>query len=277
MSERTLSRAVIDTLKPPGRIWEPEPGEGLDEQWDGIADTAEDTRLTLDTLADIRNPKTTPVFEDLERNYGIKPNENVLDSVRIARLAQRVYQGEKVNSIDDLQSELTAAGFDLQVHKNDPPVDPATFLTKSFQITAGSDKAFAGYHEGGPVLAFAASLGGDLLVNTEIALPSNAIEMQAGGAFGFAGFTSDGINFESVAGYFTGLRQDLLTYSIPTDSIYWGKIFFVGGDATRDGTTGALLSIESGMVDANRIDDLKALILGDKTLGAWCGLIINKV
>lgn len=274
---RSLSRATIDALLPPGNIWEAEPDEGFDQQLNGLSDTAENTRLTLDSLADIRNPQTTPVFEDLERNYGIKPNENILESIRIARLAQKVYQGQKVNSIDDLQSELTAAGFDLQVHRNDPPVDPQTFLTKSFQITAGSDKAFAGYHEGGPILAFAASLGGELLVNTEIALQSSAIEMQAGGDFGFAGFTSDGVNFESVAGYFTGLRQDLLTYDIPTDSIYWGKIFFVGGDAIRDGVTNELLSIESGMVDSNRIDDLKALILADKTLGAWCGLIINKV
>lgn len=270
-----ISRSSIDALLPPGNLWEAEPSEGFDQHLNGIGDTVENVRLTLDSLAHIRNPKKTPVFEDLERNYGIKPNPTVSQDIRIARLSQKVYQGSKVNSIDDLQDDLDRSGFDLQVHKNDPPVDPATFLTKSFQITAGSDKAFAGYHEGGPILAFAASIGGELLVNTPITLQSSSIEMQAGGAFGYAGFTSDGINFESVAGYFTGLRQDLLIYPVPTDPIYWPKVFFIGGDATRDPVTNELLAIETGLVDSNRRDDLTALILADKTLGAWCGLIIN--
>lgn len=272
---RTLSRATIDGLMPEGALWEPQEDEGLDQQLDGVTDTLEATRAVVDSLGDIRNPKKTPVFTDLERNYGISPNENVSLSVRIARLAQKVYQGEKVNSEEDLQSDLDAAGFDLQVHKNDPPVDPATFLTKSFQITAGSDKAFAGYHEGGPILAFAASIGGELLVNTPIFTQAPAIEMQAGGAFGFAGFTSDGINFESTAGYFTQLRKTFLTYDIPTDPIYWGLVFYVGGDAIRDPVTNALLSIESGLVDSNRRNDLTSLILSDKWQATYCGLIIN--
>ncbi|NIA28347.1 MAG: hypothetical protein GWP06_00365 [Actinobacteria bacterium] len=274
---RNLSRATIDTLLPRGDLWEPEFDEGFDQQLDGISDETEDIRQVLNSLANIRNPSKTPVFEDLERNYGIKPNSHITDDIRLARLSQKVYQGEKLNSLNDLQAELITAGFDLQVHKNDPPVDPATFLTKSFQIAAGSDFAFAGYNNGVDILAFAASLGGELLVNTPIGQQSPAIEMQAGGAFGYAGFTSDGINFESVAGYFTQLRKDILTYPIPTDSIYWGKIFFVGGDATRDPVTNELLTIEGGLVDSNRLDDLKALVLADKTLGAWCGLIINKV
>lgn len=270
---RTLSRAAIDAALPPGNLWKPEPDEGFDQQLDGVADSTEDALSTVDSLADIRNPRKTPVFEDLERNYGIKPNENVTDEIRIARLSQKVYQGSKVNSKDDLQSELITAGFDLQVHRNDPPVDPATFLTQSFQITAGSDYAYAGFNLGADILAFAASLGGELLVNTPLTLQSNAYEMQAGGDIAYAGF-NDGVNVLSVAGYFTGLRQDILTYSTPTDPDEWTGIFFVGGDATRN-AAGELTAIESGLVDSNRRDDLKALILGDKSDGIWCVLIIN--
>ena len=261
-------------MLPPGALWQPELDEGFDQQLDGIGDTTDSIRETLDTLADIRNPLKTPVFEDLERNYGIKPNVNVLQSTRISRISQKVFQGEKVNSGEDLQAELITAGFDLQVHRNDPPVDPNLFLTQAFQITAGSDFAFAGYNNGVDILAFAASLGGVLLVNTPIFLQSNAFEMQAGGDIAYAGF-NDGVNVLSVAGYFTGLRQDQLTYSIPTDSIYWGKIFFVGGNATRDPVTNELLTIQAGLVDSNRRDDLDALILADKTLGAWAAPIIN--
>ena len=185
---KTVSRAAIDTLLPPGALWQPELDEGFDQQLDGIGDTTDSIRETLDTLADIRNPLKTPVFEDLERNYGIKPNVNVLQSIRISRLSQKVFQGEKVNSGEDLQAELITAGFDLQVHRNDPPVDPNLFLTQAFQITAGSDFAFAGYNNGVDILAFAASLGGVLLVNTPIFLQSNAFEMQAGGDIAYAGF-----------------------------------------------------------------------------------------
>jgi hypothetical protein len=273
---KSLSRYAIDALLPPGALWQPEPGEDFDLQLDGLADEVEDIKATIDTLADIRNPSKTPVFEDLERNYGIKPNENVSDSVRVARLDQKVYQGAKVNSIDDVQAELITAGFDLQVHKNDPAIDPAIFLAQSFQITAGSDKAYAGYHEGGPILAFAASLGGELLVNTDITKQEKAILMQAGGDIAYAGY-SDGPNTLSIAGYHLELKTSELEYPIPTDSKYWPKMPFIGGDATRDPVTGAITAIAPGLVDLNRKDDLKALLLSDKTLGAWFSLIINFV
>jgi len=270
-----LIRPVLNALKPHGALWEPEPDEGLDNQWAGITDALDtEGRALADTLADIRNPRKTSVFTDLERNYGIQPNENILLDTRIARLEQKVYQGSKVNSIDDLQAELIRAGFDLQVHKNDPPVDPAIFLDQSFQMTAGSDFAYAGYNDGVNILAFAGTLGGEMLVNTPIFTQTPAVEMQAGGAFGYAGFTSDGIDFESTAGYFNALERIDLEYPIPTDLIYWPLVFFVGGDATRDPVTDELTSIQSGFVDSNRRDELKALILSDKNAGTWCGLII---
>jgi hypothetical protein len=273
---RSVSRAVIDALLPPGALWQPEPGEDFDLQLDGLADNVEEIKGTLETLADIRNPSKTPVFEDLERNYGIKPNSNVTQDIRIARLDQKVYQGAKVNSIDDVQAELITAGFDLQVHKNDPAVDPAIFLAQSFQITAGSDKAYAGFNDGVNILAFAASLGGELLVNTDIKKQEKAILMQAGGDVAYAGF-NDGLNTLSIAGYHLELKTSELTYPIPTDSKYWPKMPFIGGDATRDPVTNEITAIEPGLVDSNRKDDLKALLLSDKGLGAWFSLIINFV
>jgi hypothetical protein len=272
----SIIRAVINALLPPGFAWRPEPEEGLDQFFDGVSDSIENDGLTVaNSLADIRNPKKTSIFEDLERNYGIRPNSTISEADRVSRLERKVYQGEKVNSIDDVQSELIIAGFDLQVHKNDPPVDPALFLTQSFQITAGSDFAYAGYNNGVDILAFAASLGGELLVNTIVTKQFPAYEMQAGGDFGYAGFTSDGIKYESTAGYFTGLRAEILEYPIPVSSDYWSMIWFVGADATRDPVTGELLTIAPGLVPLNRKDELISLLLADKTIGSWVGMIIQ--
>lgn len=271
-----ISRAAFDTLKPPGNLWKPEPGEDLDNQWNGLTDAIEDAREYANSLADIRNPYKTPVFEDLERNYGIKPNSTISTAIRQARLARKVYQKAKNNTIEDLQSALDIAGFDLQVHKNDPAIDPATFLTDYFQITAGSDYAYAGYNNGVDILAFAARLGGEWLVNTEIFLQSNAYLMQAGGDIAYAGYTSDGVNSEACAGYFEGYRQDLLTYPAITDSGYWHMVYFIGGDATRDGS-GYLLTMEQGAVDSNRLDELKEICLSIKNMSVWIALIITLV
>lgn len=272
---KSLSRSLIDALLPPGDLWKPEPGESMDQQIEGLADTSESIRVVLDSLKDVRNPYKTTVFEDLERNYGFLPNENVTLPIRQQRLARRVYQGDKVNSVDDLQSDLDNAGFDLQVHKNDPAIDPNILLTQQFNMTCGSDRAYCGFNDGVDILSFCGSLGGELLVNTEITFQTPGFEMLCGGSVAYCGF-NDGVDTLSVSGYFTSFIKTPIEYPIPTDPNFWPKIFFVGGDATRDGS-GYLTEIKAGSVDNNRVDELKALILADKTLGAWCGLIIQKV
>lgn len=270
---KSLSRGTIDALLPPGDLWEVEPDESFDQQLDGIADTSEEIRGTLDSLADVRNPKKTPVFTDLERNFGFSPNDNISRSIRETRLGRRVYQGEKVNSIDDVQLDLNNAGFDLQVHKNDPPVDPATFVDQSFNMTCGSDRAYLGFNDGVDTLSFLGRLGGEWLVNTPITLTSFAYQMQCGGDVAYLGF-NDGVDTLSVCGYFTTIKRTELEY--PTPTAYWGKVFFIGGDATRN-ANGELTDIQAGFVDSNRFDELQALLMSDKTSGAWIGLIVNKV
>jgi hypothetical protein len=271
---RSKARAVIDALLPPGELWRPEPDEGFDLQLDGITDAIEDQRTVVDSLADIRVPSKTPVFTDLERNYGINPNSLIDMDLRIARLEQKVYQGARTNSIDDVQNDLNIAEFDLQVHKNDPPVDPATFLTESFQMVAGGSNAYAGFNDGVNILSFAGRVGGEFLVNPPIISQSKAFWMQAGGSVAYAGYTSDGINSEAVSGYYLSYNRHELTYPVPTDPQFWSKIYFVGGDATRN-ASGEITAIETGLVDLNRKDDLRTLLLSSKTLGAWAALIIS--
>lgn len=273
----SISKDTFNTLLPPGPLGLPKAGGDLDLLLDGMSANADVVADFLSDLAHIRNPKKTPIFEDLEREYGIRPNENVLMSVRIMRLARKVYQGQKIDSPDDLQDALDAAGFDLQVHLNDPPVDPSLFLTQAFKMVSGGDNAFAGFEplSGPPSTAFAGSLGGELVVNGDIFLKTNAIEMQAGGDFAFSGYfdvVTVPQTYKSTAGFFSSINQDKLDFRIPSPE-FWNMVFFVGGAATRDPVTDELTVIEQGFVDANRRNDLVTTILEIKPLMAWCGLI----
>jgi len=242
---KSLIRSAIDALLPPGVLWNPEPDKGFDQQLDGISDVIDESKVTIDSLGDIRNPYKTPCLNDLERNFGINPNPYIALDIRKARLSQKIDQGKKVNSIDDLQADLNKSGFNVLVHKNDPPVDPSIF-------------------------------GGELLVNTPIITQNRKIEMCSGGSIAYAGY-KDVIsgNVISVVGYFVDVYKIPYQYDIPINPVYWPMIFFVGGNATRNPATGELLTIATANVGINREDDFKSLILNDKTLGAWCVLVIN--
>jgi hypothetical protein len=265
----SISRRTIDALQPPGPLWKPKPSGDFDIVLETLGENFDTPAEFLGSIACIRCPDRTPIFEDLEREYGIKPNENVTDSDRLARLNRIVYQGEKIDSPDDLQDALITAGFtDLLVHLNDPAVDPDLFLDSDFQMVAGGDNAYAGYDETGTILSFAGRVGGEYLVNGEINLQSAAVLMQADGDNAFAG------NQAAVSGYFLELQTTPLVYETPS-SEYWPLIFFVGGEATRDPVTGELTDIVQGKVPTERRDDLLTTILQYKPLMAWCGLVIQ--
>ncbi len=64
---KTVSRQTFDALMPPGPLWVPEDGEGLDQLIEGIADNSEDIADFLAQLANIRNPALTTLLSDLEK------------------------------------------------------------------------------------------------------------------------------------------------------------------------------------------------------------------
>jgi len=243
----SIIRAALDALFPPGELWNPEDGESFDQQLDGISDTIEDVKSTIDSLEHIRNPYKTPVFTDLERNFGFLPNDDIDLDIRQKRLATRIYKKDRVNAVQDLQNDLTSAGFNVLVHQNDPPVDPALFYTPPAKI----------------------------LVNTPIRIQLQATTMQAGASVAYAGYNEGGGYF-SCAGYFEYYIDRFLQYFLPTDPKYWPMIFFVGGTATRN-PSGELTSIAFADVDSNRQVELDETILRAKSLGIWCVLIVNYV
>lgn len=189
-----LSRAVIDALLPPGSLWIPQDDADLDKLLDGIAANAESIRDELMTLGYLRNPMLTSSLADLEREFSIVPDGLIAEEVRRTRLLAVKTAVNSDGSAAFMQSRLQAAGFDVQVHINNPPVDPASLLNYGAAAITGNDNSLFGRDD--------AVFGGvsqiDMLVNGRI------------------------YN-----------NQSLITYAIPP-AAYWHLIFFVGGDATRD-------------------------------------------
>ncbi len=261
-----LLKKTALALLPKGAFWEVAPDEDLDHLYDGQAANFETVRIFLSELADIRNPNKTTVLDDLEKEFGITKNDNITESVRRMQLASRKFSRDNNASEDKMQTVLQDADFDVQVHQNDPAVDPAIFLDQTFQMVAGGGNAFAGRPD-----AFASRIGGELLVNGDIFEQFAAFDMQANGSIAFAG------NSSAVAGFFTNFREVQIVPPVPTDPDAWPFIFFVGGDATRDPGTGALTAIENGEVPASREKEFKSIILKYKPMFTWAGLLITYV
>jgi hypothetical protein len=252
-------REMLDDLLPPGALWKPEEEEGFDLLLDGMAENYEHVRAFLSVLSDIRNPNLTPILSDLEREYGVSTDLLLTEEVRRQRLAAQVYARSGTGTIDDMQNALDNAGFDVQVHSNDPAVDPNLFIAGNFQMVAGGDNAYAG-NQG----AFVSQSLGELLVNGEIFSTEKIFDSLSG-----AMFSGDGYS-----GSFLATQLGKKIYSVPTDPTTWPLIFFVGGDATRDPGTGALTDIEMAEVESSREQEFKSLILRYKPLHTWAGLIV---
>jgi hypothetical protein len=257
-----LMRSVIDTIWPRGSAWNPAPAEDLDKLLDGSAENWEIIRLYLKELSEIRNPATTPFLADLEKEFGVFTNPDLTEQQRRDQLTPVVYNRSSNGGLDNLQNALDVAGFDVQVHSNSPAVDPAIFLDQDFQMVAAGFNSYAGRSD-----AFAGKVGGELLVNGEIFTTRKIVTSVAGNLYAGA---SHG------AGEYEDLERTEITYNIPTDPGDWPLVFFVGGDATRDGS-GALTEIQLADVPLIQEQAFKRIILKYKPIHSWAGLIINFV
>lgn len=155
-----LCRRVIEALLPPGSLWVPEDGGDFDKLLDGMADNAEATRVFVRQVAKIRSPKETPVLDDLEREFGIVPDTGLSEAVRRQRLLSVKTARNSTGTADFVQNALRKAGFDVYVHANGPPVDPANIISFGNATVTGNENALFG-KDGAQ---FAGSVG-DLLVN----------------------------------------------------------------------------------------------------------------
>jgi hypothetical protein len=259
-----LSRSIIDSLQPPGHLWDVEENGDYDKFLEANSENKEQIRIYLSKLSELRNAKQTPLLEDLERDYGIYPDYRFTEDERRERLEVVKTSVSSTGSWEFLQDKLREFDFDLYVHPNDPAVDPAIFLLQQFQMVCGGDNAYAGRAD-----TFCGFFGGELVVNGDIFKQQALYAMSCGSDTAYAGRS------DAVAGYFLEIEQKPYQYEVPTDPGYWPLIFFVAGPATRDPVTKELIDIENGIVETFRKEELIRLIVQYKPLHSWCGLLIS--
>ncbi len=260
----SFMRKFIDLVWYKGPIHEPIPDGTYSELRDGIANNVDTIRTDVKNVAYIRNPEKTPVFTDLQREYGQSGNSNLSQAEQLSLLKTARYRRRTNATDEDLQQIIDDAGFDLFVYNNSPDgpaIDPAVILDQNFVMQAQNG---TNYYAGN-TLAYAGRIGGFLLVNgplfTQRPAYFGADEVYAG-------------NDNAVAGYFEELRQTEVEYDLPTDSADWPLVFFVGGVATFN-PDGSIATIAQGFVPNEQREKLENIILQFKPMFTWCGLVIT--
>jgi uncharacterized protein YmfQ (DUF2313 family) len=247
MPESELILAAIKALLPDGSLWVPAPGEDLDLLLKAMSENWLEAYNSAVAQGEVRNPLKTGLLEEVEREFGFLQNPGLTEEMRRQQVAAVKYENtDQRNSDDDVQNFLNAAGFDVEIHQNDPAVDPALFA--------------------GDILLNA----GDILLNGGLYIIKAEYIMQCGGAIAFCGHQ------DAVCGRFDNLTFIDFEYDLPTDPEAWPFIYFVGGPATRDGN-GFLTAIAPADVPLNRKDKFVELILSSKPMFCWAILIINYV
>lgn len=157
----SLHKAILESLLPPGLLWEVEQGEGLDNLLDGLAASLDATVADMAALSVVRDPQRTQILADLEREYGVGVAAGSSESARRAHLSAFKAATNGDGGRDFLQRVLDAAGFTVRVHVNNPPVDPGSFVLYAAGSTFGNSTAQFGVSSMG-------AKRGELLANGEV-------------------------------------------------------------------------------------------------------------
>lgn len=258
-----MIRRAHDANLPQGGAWAPAQGGGMDQLFEGAAVSFGEVRDDLRCLADVRNPLTTPLLDELEAEFGITKNEALTEADRRGVLQARIVPQRNRGQAWVLQEALDAAGFGLLVHENSPAVDPAGFLAPFYSCVAGNQASCAGNQE-----AQASNFpAGEIIANGDVYVTTKNYTAVAGNQASCAG------NRNAQAGAFSGLTRSLKVWPAPSAAAAWPFVFFVGGAATRDPGTGALLTVARGSVPAARRAQLVEIITRIKPAHSWCALI----
>ena len=272
----SISRATLNELLPPGQFWIYQDQASFEQLLQGIGTNFERVKSQIDDLAFIRAPLLTTILEDLEKEFGIRAATGLTEDERRQSLLATKTARKSDGSASFMEQKLQEAGFDVQVHINNPPVDPDIFVAPTaaaFAYVCGGVGVVCGREDIGNNLDIISGSGkGFLLVNGDpLQLVFSSFLTICGNAASVCG------NPNSICGSETGESHVDVEYLIPTDSGYWGLIFFVGGDATRDPITDELTSIDFAQIPASRVAEFKRLILKYKPMHSWAGLVIRFV
>jgi hypothetical protein len=264
-------RAVFDALLPSGPAWEPAPGGKYDRLLDGFADNAQAVLDDLESLAYIRNPRRVPkeLLADLEREYGVNPDDSIPDGDRRAGLGTVVYRRRASSLVRELQSVLDKAGFGLDGYglkvtpNSAPAIDPNHIVAEHITLTAHE---FPSVYAADTFIAYAGERGGYYLVNGD-RFNSRPIYPGAGTGMAARDFPS-----RSCAGYYEGYAGYENEYTADIPPAYWPFVFFIGGAVTRN-ENGSVASVATVTVPVGRRQELHRLILRVKPLHSWVGLL----
>jgi hypothetical protein len=268
----SFMRSVHDALMPRGPAWEPAPGGKYDRLLDGFAGNSQAVFDDLESLAYIRNPRKVPkeLLPDLEREYGITPDNGIPDDDRREGLGTVVYRPRASSLVRELQAALDKAGYGLNGYglavtvNGTPAIDPQLIINENFYLTAHE---FPSLYAAGTPIAFAGEQGGYYLVNGD-RFNSRPVYPAAG-----TGMTARDFPSSSCAGYYDGYTGYENEYVADIPLACWPFVFFVGGTATRN-DDGSVASVASVAVPAGRRQELHRIILRMKPLHSWCGCCI---
>lgn len=261
----SVCRQVLEALLPPGSLWVPEDGQGFDQLLEGLAESEELVREFLNSLARLRSPELTPILDDLEREFGVIPDATLSEAIRRARLLAVKTATDGDGTADFMQAQLRAAGFDVYVHVNNPPVDPQFFLFNAPATICGNATAVCGNDA-----AYCGGTRGDLVVNGRVYDHLYWTGIMAGGLLASCG------NAQAICRDEASFTQAPIIYELPTDPGYWPLVFFVGGPAVRNGA-GELTEIATASVPIGRKDELIRSVVKFKPVHSWGGLVIQYV
>lgn len=246
MSKAKLIKATIQALLPEGAIWTLATDEELDQLLEGAAENWLEAYNAVFGLGDIRDPFKTFLLEELEREFGFLLNPSLSEETRRKQVGAVKYENtDQRNSAGDVQAFLNSAGFEIEVHPNDPAVDPALFA-------------------------------GDILLNGGLYQRAPQYLMQCGGEIAFCGHQNEGGTIDAVCGRFDLFTFKDFEYQLPVEPEVWPFIYFIGGPAVRDGG-GFLTSIAPAEIPLSRKSKFTELVLSSKPWFDWAILIINYV
>ena len=241
--------------------------KNLTKFFEGLTALPDNFRTFVDNIWYDIFPLTTRSPELWEEQFGIRfPNSddttrrNDIDTQWKLKGGQTAYY---------LQNMLQDAGFDVQVHENNPKIDPDTFISANFVACCGLSTSVCGNDD-----AYCGLTGGYVLANGFVPDSSDLRDyLMVCGYDGFDDITCG--QSIAVCGYFEQFVIVPVIYAIPDDSDYWDNVFFIGGDATRDPVTHELTAIETVTIDVDRRSEFEKLILKIKGVHLWAGLIIE--
>ena len=249
---------------PPGALWTPK-GDS-ETLFISMAESFEEIYETILNVSKIRFPDDSVRYLDLADEFGVDFfGASTEDDIRL--LIRQAQKGVKCPGAGDLQKALNDAGFDVQVHRNGPTsINPASFLGGNIPFACdGNEKSV----DGNEMAIDGVLGGGDILVNGSIIATRPLYRACDGNEV-----MCDG-NKYALDGYFESVQDFEYQNVLGNEPDYWNNVYFIGGDVTRNPTTGAIISILQADVPSDMRNEFESLILKYGPGEGWAGMLIN--